>query len=319
MDRRAPAYAVLVLVASVACGGAAADDVPDGPDAGGGSDAMEMTCLPTATHALSLAAGAFPPSSDHPSAIVHVPDGFDRTLPIGLVVYVHGFDNCVANVLGDTDTECTPGDGPRRATSLAAQLAESGRNALLVLPEVRFDEASSDPGALGDDGGFRALLDEALAALPPPLGPIALADVGHLIVASHSGGYRAVADMITVGEVDVDEVWLFDSLYGSTLAFDAWVMSRIPVLTLGARRFGTFYTSTGGTRANNEAMADRAAAWVANSGDALVDDRTTETWPDGTYAHGLLFKHSMLTHDGVPRYYVERMLSTSPLAPRSCR
>jgi hypothetical protein len=32
-----------------------------------------------------------------------------------------------------------------------------------------------------------------------------------------------------------------------------------------------------------------------------------------------LFKASMLSHDGVPQYYVERMIATSDrLAPRTC-
>jgi hypothetical protein len=308
----------LACALACACGGA--DDDPAGPDASAATpDAPPAdTCLPTATHTFALAAGAFPPSPDHPNAIVHVPDGFDRAGPIDVVVYLHGHRNCIANVLGETDTECTPGGGTRSATSLAAQLAESGRNALLVLPEVRFDEASSDPGAFGDDDGFRAFLAEALAALPPPLGPLAVDDVGHVIVASHSGGYLAVAGILTVGGVGVDEVWLFDSLYGATLAYDTWVMSDLPAFASRAKRFATFYTSGGGTLANNQAMADRAAAWVAGDPDVLVDDRTTDTWPDATYAHGLLFKRSMLSHDGVPRYYVERMLSTSALAPRTC-
>jgi hypothetical protein len=50
----------------------------------------------------------------------------------------------------------------------------------------------------------------------------------------------------------------------------------------------------------------------------LVDDRTTATWPDDTYRHGLLFKESALTHDGVPRYCFEHMLATSTLAMRRC-
>ena len=38
----------------------------------------------------------------------------------------------------------------------------------------------------------------------------------------------------------------------------------------------------------------RAADWVASDPSVLVDDRTTDTWPDETYHHGLLFKRSAL-------------------------
>ena len=65
-----------------------------------------------------------------------------------------------------------------------------------------------------------------------------------------------------------------------------------------------------------QAMADRAAGWVGADSGALVDDRTTSTWPPETYAHGLLFKSSALSHDGVPRYYFQQLLQTSGLRGR---
>src|SRR5262249_22936127 len=98
--------------------------------------------------------------------------------------------------------------------------------------------------------------------------------------------------------------------------FDAWVMSDLGDLATLSRRFADVYTQGGGTLANSQAMADRAAGWVPS--DEIVDDRSTATWPDATYRHGLLFKLSALSHDGVPRYYFERLLSTSSLSPRTC-
>jgi hypothetical protein len=81
-------------------------------------------------------------------------------------------------------------------------------------------------------------------------------------------------------------------------------------------RFADVYTTSGGTLANSQAMADRAASWVTPDGGALVDDRTTATWPDATYAHPLLFKHSALSHDGVPAYYFGKLVGTSSLPAR---
>jgi len=81
------------------------------------------------------------------------------------------------------------------------------------------------------------------------------------------------------------------------------------------RRFTDVYTSTGGTDTNSIAMADRAAGWVSADPSVLLDDRTTATLTDADYHHGLIFKHSALSHNDVPRYYVERLLATSPLAP----
>src|SRR5262249_29584941 len=152
---------------------------------------------------------------------VYVPNGFNPTPPLEVVVFIHGFDNCIENIVRDAGTSCTDA-GTREAYALAAQLEASGRNALLVCPEVALDQASSNPGHLADPGAFAALLDDTLANLP-----LGTRNVGKLIVASHSGGYAAAAAIATVGGVRVDELYLFDSLYGQTAQFDAWVMSDL--------------------------------------------------------------------------------------------
>jgi hypothetical protein len=43
----------------------------------------------------------------------------------------------------------------------------------------------------------------------------------------------------------------------------------------------------------------------------IVDDRTTSTWSADRFAHGLLFKRTSLSHDGVPRYYFGKLVSTT--------
>jgi hypothetical protein len=212
---------------------------------------------------------------------------------------------------------CDPDGGTqvRNAYALVTQLEASGKNALLLCPEVAFDQASSNPGALGTSGGFQALLAETLEDLGPVLGPRALSDVGEVLVVSHSGGYQVAAGIAQRGGLPVTEIWLLDSLYGNTADFDAWVTADLASFELATRRFATVYTAGGGTLANSQAMATRAAGWVGDGG-ALVDDRTTATWPPATYHHGLLFKQSALTHDGVPRYYFGQLLETSSLPAR---
>ena len=267
---------------------------------------------------LTLDAGAFPPTPAHPSALVYVPDRFDPAPPLHVIVYIHGFHNCVANIINDGGSSCDPDAGTpaRNAYNLAGQLEGSGKNALLLCPEVEFDQASGNPGPLGQGGGFKALLAEALDDLSPVLGPRTVADVGELIVASHSGGYQAAAGIAARGGVPVQEIWLFDSLYGSTADIDAWVNEDLAGFAAVRRRFMDVYTSGGGTLANSQAMADRAAAWVGADGGTLVDDRTTSTWTPDIYRHGLLFKLSALAHDGVPRYYFGQLLQTSSLPDR---
>jgi hypothetical protein len=311
--------AVVVLLA--ACGDDATMLIVD---ASGSSDSSDgnadapsdgaRLCLPTAaTYPLMISAGAFPPVDGHPNVIVYQPPQFDPAAPIDLVVYIHGFNNCIENVIGDMNTECTPGGGVRPASQLASQLDASGRNALLIVPEVAYDMASGNPGQLGVQDGFRDLLTETLLVLPAPIGPIDLAKHGRVIVASHSGGYTAASSILAFGGVPVDEVWLLDSLYAYTSRFEAWIMQDLPSFTTLARRFADVYTSTGGTDSNSIAMADHVATYVDPS--VILDDRTTATLTDAQYHHGIIFKHSALSHHGVTQYYVERLLSTSELQP----
>ena len=207
-------------------GDTSSGDTAIGPDA--------RTCLDRATYPLMITAGAFPPVDGHPNVLVYSPQGFTPAAPLDLVVYIHGFYNCIENVIRDTGEPCTSGGAVRAGAALASQLDASGRNALLIVPELVFDQATGDPGQLGTQDGFRALLAETLSSLPAPLGPLDLAAHGRIIVASHSGGYQATSAIITFGGVAVDEVWLLDSLYGYTARFDAWVMQDLASFATGA-------------------------------------------------------------------------------------
>jgi hypothetical protein len=288
------------------------DDLAAMPDAAAPAD---LTPPPAATFLLTLDAGAFPPTAAHPSALVYVPSGFDATPPLSVIVYIHGFNNCVENIVRDAGQSCSPDAGTpaRAAYGLAAQLEASGKNALLLCPEIDFDQATGAPGTLGTTGGFQALLAETLTDLAPRIGARTVADVGEVVVASHSGGYQAAAGIAMRGGIPVREIYLLDSLYGNLTDYDNWVTQDLGSFAGSppGRRFADVYTTGGGTLGNSQGMADMAATWVPPS--VLVDDRTTATWPDATYDHGLLFKHSALSHDGVPAYYFGKLVSTSTL------
>jgi pimeloyl-ACP methyl ester carboxylesterase len=316
----------LLVFVLVHCSPMEAEAWPEEPDAGtvdlggptedAGEGDMARPPQPARTFLLTLDKGAFAPSPDHPSALVYLPAGFDPKPPVSLVVYIHGFNNCVENVvrkLGEAKA-CTPGGAARNPHELITQLEASGKKAMLLVPEVAFDRASADPGTLGTVDGFRALLEETLQKLSTPLAGLRLSGIGAVAVASHSGGYQAAAGIAMRGGVPVSEVYLLDSLYGSSADFEAWIRQDLPALSgsLPKRRFASVYTDGGGTLTNNQSLARAAAAFVPDPA-VLIDDRTTATWPLETYHHGLLFKRSMLTHDAVPRYYFQTLVTTSGL------
>ena len=276
--------------------------------------------LADATYGLDT--GAFP-TDGHPDVAVHVPDGFDACAPHGVVVFFHGFHNCVANVIGASPTECTPGAGVRSAFALADQVDAAGVNAVLVAVEARHDEASSDPGALAESGRLRALLDELYDVhLSPLLGrPTGIDDVDHVVLASHSGGYVALARCLTDGGLVVDEVELFDSLYGELATYRSWLDTNLLAFDSAARaphRFALVFTDGGGTASQSRALGADVESWLAMRGDPanLLFDTTTATLEPPAFRTPIVVKRSALSHDGVVSYYFERFLRGSDLPLR---
>jgi hypothetical protein len=267
-----------------------------------------------------LDGGVFAPTASHPSVLLYVPRNFDPRPPLSVIAYIHGFNNCVENIVRDAGQACSTGGAVRNAYSLAAQLEASGKNALFVAPEVEFDQANGNPGNLQYPGLFKRLLQETLNDAASVIGPHTTDEIGELIVVSHSGGYRAADDIVTYGGLPVREVWMFDSLYNwspTTTDFEAWAKQDLGSFRAPFRRFCSFYTvlaGCAGTDCNSHMMADDIQRAYGTDAGVVLDDRSqTTTWSDAEYHHGFLYKWSSLAHDNIPRYYFERMLSTSGL------
>jgi hypothetical protein len=240
------------------------------------------------TVSLQVAAGPFPPVGENPNVIIYVPEGWDPKPPVSIVVFLHGHKNCAANVLGSKDRPCVPGRAPRTSHALAAQLGASRRNALLVVPQLPFDDVDSSAGRLDDEGGMRALLDETLPSVAPGL---STASVGQVVVISHSGGYHAAAGIALRGQVPVTEVHLLDSLYGDEERFESWIRAHAEELAAGRMRFTSTFTTFGETLEANRALADRLEGILPASA----------------------FFHTTVEHDEVPRLFVRRILQGGTL------
>lgn len=319
-----------VLLGGTAAGTAAAADGPGGAsgpggpgDPGGPPDLgalpeTEPTRAPARTFLLTLEAGAFAPSPEHPSALVYLPSGFDPTPPVSVVVYLHGLNNCVENIVRKAGEEkaCTPGGAVRNAYDVIGQMESAGKNAILLVPEVAFDQVSADPGKLGTANGFRALLAEALRKLSGPLADLDLSGIGEVVLASHSGAYAAAAAIALRGGVPLSELYLLDSIYGNVADFEAFIQKDLSGFfgPLPQRRFAAIYTDTGGTVSNTLTLLGAVAAAVPERS-LLVDDRTTATLQPASLHHPLLFKRSGLSHDNVARHYFQLLLASSNLPP----
>jgi hypothetical protein len=335
--------ASLLLLALAACGGdasvdpaavedAAADAAADAedadaadadaaPDDATGADAADAAeaaldappSVAPGTWAFTLANAAYP-NSGHPDVAVHLPPGLRADRRLGAIVFFHGFNNCVVNVVGSKSTACTTGAPVRSAMHLADQLDAAKVNAILVAIELKYDQATGDPGALAQKGRLAALLHELLVDHVSALvgRPLDVADLERVVVGSHSGGYWATAMAISVGGVpQITEVDLYDSLYGYTATYDAWMkpaIARFDAARADELRWTDVYTAGGGTAANSTAMESRAAGWLAGVGltPSLYFDDATAALPTTADPHPVIYKRTGVTHDQVPQTYFGR-------------
>ncbi len=122
------------------------------------------------------------------------------------VVYVHGYHR-------NADSVWTLADLPR-------QFAESGRNALFIVPTAAESDRSPMRWARLDD----LFAHLAARGVERPRGP--------LILVGHSGAYRTVSRWVSRPAADVSAVILLDALYGGHAAFEHYVQrGRLAVVS----------------------------------------------------------------------------------------
>ncbi len=233
------------------------------------------------------------------SVMIFLPKSFHAAKTLDVVVHLHGWNNCI--------------DTANAQFRLAEQFAESGRNAVLVFPEGPRFAPDSFGGKLEDSCGLQRLLAETMETL---LRTKSInAKLGNVLLAGHSGAYRAISYMLLRGGVPVREVWLFDALYGQTEKFAHWLETdckRLHGRLSG--RFINIYTDGGGTKAETEKLMEDLTAWKMPF---RAVEESTATKQDFTRS-SVIFIHTDLSHNDViaRRSQFRQYLETSCLRGR---
>lgn len=206
---------------------------------------------------------------------IFVPKGFRASDATDLVFYFHGWRNNVDDTL--------------KQFKVAEQLAASGVNAVLVLPEGPKNAPDSFGGKLEETGVFSSLVSDVLEALKSR-GVIANTKPGSIVLAGHSGAYRVMAFILTRGGLtpNVREVYLFDALYGQAEKLAHWI-DRFPGKLID------IYTADGGTRDPSRDLMDDLRAWDI----PFVAVPESAVTPELLKKNRLVFIDSPLAHDDV--------------------
>jgi len=147
------------------------------------------------------------------SVSVFVPPRWKPRGRVDLVFFFHGWMSSREDAIAGFD--------------LFDQFSASGIKALLVVPETAVNAPDSFGGKFEDSGGFERFVSDLLDTLDAD-DIVPGAQVGRIVLAGHSGGYRVIAAILRRGGLtdEVREVWLFDALYARESAFADWISSR---------------------------------------------------------------------------------------------
>lgn len=173
--------------------------------------------------------GKLYPAVDHysdSSVKVIVPPGFRPGKKIDLVFWFHGWYNTI--------------DSSIKVFHLRDQFLAAGKNAILVIPEGAVNAPDSYGGKLEQPGRFKYLINDVFLQLKKRSLFGAKPTIGNVVLAGHSGAYRVMAHILESGAVEVQEVFLFDGLYGQVDKFEKWISGN------SSRHFIHLYTSEGG-------------------------------------------------------------------------
>ncbi len=151
--------------------------------------------------------------------LIHLPKHFKKDRPFEILLFFHGHNSELRQSL-------------LKEMALIEQINATGRNLILIAPQMALNAMDSSPGKLYRPQGFKRLLVNVEFILKHHLGKKFARKFNQapIILAAFSGGYRAVAYTLDRGfasgrELDgrIKGVILLDALFGELEKFQHWL------------------------------------------------------------------------------------------------
>ena len=246
-------------------------------------------------------------SGQHSSAdaVVRVPENFDPTKPIHLMVYNHGFGSTASSAFKEAE--------------LDKQLKDAPPNTVLVVPEWQLNPSSrtSNEGRFAEAGRFKNLVNEAFSHTPGLEGKT-LQNVDSIGLIGHSAGYKGVeTELYKNGLANkVNSVTMLDAMYDPQ-GLDPWLRSNIHELAAGTKHF---YNVSNDTFPASRDQAHRVQGMLREAG--LPESTMYQEFGNGkavmndgqVQKHSIVFKFSSATTEGkgthmsIPNLYVHQIV-----------
>ena len=218
-------------------------------------------------------------TADHYSdnhVLIIAPKTLHTDKKVDLIFWFHGWHNNIDSTIA--------------YYQLTSQFIASGLNAVLVLPEAAKDAADSYGGKLEKPGVFRDLVADVLKELKNKKMIGAHCESGHILLGGHSGGGEVISYIVEDGHVEINEVVLFDALYGGTEKFMVWIKADT------THRFIHLYTDYGfGPKDENQNIV----AQLKQKKIPFFETEESVLTPQDIQNNKLVFIHSLRQHNDI--------------------
>ncbi|HMK25202.1 MAG TPA: hypothetical protein VK483_04165 [Chitinophagaceae bacterium] len=209
------------------------------------------------------------------SVLIIAPKKLNATKKVDLVFWFHGWGNNI--------------DSAAVRHALIKQFAASKLNAVLVLAETTKDAPDSYGGKLEYNNTFKELVADIMQELKKEKAVSKKCEAGNILLAGHSGAYRVMAFILANGNMPVQEVILFDALYGQTDKYLNWIQSD------NSHRLIDIYTDGGGTDGESKEMVKQLIKLNIRA-DTIEEKELT---PQSVLTKKIVFIHSLHRHNDV--------------------
>jgi hypothetical protein len=253
-------------------------------------------------------------SGDHhtPDAIVRMPQNFDPSKPIHVVIYNHGYDSNARSAY--------------MQNKLGEHMKDAPPNTVLIVPEWQQSASTRSPsqGQLEKDGMYKGMLQEVFDKTPGLQGKT-LNDVDGISILAHSAGNMpALKQIYNNGLGDkVKSITLLDALYNNGgHNFDRWLQDNIKDLGEGKKQFNNFFNDTSENSKNEAQRVKNMLLKAGMPASSMVQDysRPGTVMDSGEIAkHSIVFKFSNATegtfgpHWSMPGLYVGQVEKAAAL------
>lgn len=210
------------------------------------------------------------------SVLLIVPKKLKKTQKVDLIFWFHGWRNNI-----DTAAEFY---------KLTKQFIASKRNAVLVLAETAKNAPDSYGGKLEQPGMFKSLVYDVMKELKGKNIIQIKAEPGNIVLAGHSGAFRVIAYILQTGQMPVQEVFLFDALYGKLDEYTDWLYPD------PAHHFVHWYTNHGG---GTDEMSDTLMQRLKDHHNNYMLAEELTVRPEIIKNNRILFVHSLREHNDI--------------------